>query len=215
MVFDYETDGKSPETANITEISAVPIDLRNLNIISDEIFDIIVCPDGIDNKDYLEVHESTINWHASQRGVQPQDIIDVWKGGVKEKDAWLSFCSYIGEYATSKKWDSLPMPGGQNIRGYDLPISERYASKYKKRLPFNKRDVLDLMDITRLWFMFDAEAPKSLSMDTLRAFFGLSSSGAHTARQDVLDTANIMVKFLKLHESISPKINWGKNGKEN
>jgi len=45
-------------------------------------------------------------------------------------------------------------------------------------------------------------AVKSISMDSLRDRMGLSKENAHDALQDVKDTANIMIKFMKTHRSV-------------
>lgn len=208
VVFDYETDGKSSDTCNITEIAAIPIDLRNLNIITDEIFEMVVCPAELKNKNYYELHEPTINWHADQRSITPEEVYESWKSGIPEKEAWNAFYDYIGEYAKGTKWDTMAIPGGQNIRGFDLPISARYEEKYKRKLKFNKRDIFDLMDLARPWLIFSKDAPDSISMDALRKFFGVDSYGAHTAKKDVLDTAHFITKFLGLHERIAPNVRW-------
>ena len=39
-------------------------------------------------------------------------------------------------------------------------------------------------------------------MDSLRDRMGLSKDNAHDALQDVKDTANIMIKFLKTHRAV-------------
>lgn len=208
LVFDFETDGKDTGDCNITEIAAVPVDLRNLTVLSDDMFDMIVRPAAITSPDYYEVHENTINWHAEQRNINPKEVYEQWLGGIAEKEAWSSFFDYVKEYATGTKWDMMPIPGGQNIRGFDLPICERYGDKYKKKLKFNKRDVYDLMDLARPWFMFAPDAPDGINMATMRDFFGVDHYGAHTAVKDVLDTCQFIVKFLGLHERIAPKIRW-------
>ena len=207
IVFDFETDGKSPDTCNIVQIAAAPIDLRNLTILKDDIFCLDVRPDEMVNADYYDKHEDTIKWHASIMGNTVEDVMDRWRLGYSESDAWEEFARFIKNFSKGSKWDSLPIPAGQNIRGYDLPICDRYAKKYKG-LGFSKRDSFDLMDFTRIWFMFDPRAPSSLSLDTLRDFFGIDKAGAHDARKDVLDCCHILLKFLGLHERIAPNIKW-------
>jgi len=43
-------------------------------------------------------------------------------------------------------------------------------------------------------------------MDSMRDLFGISKENAHDALQDVKDTANLMIGFMKLHRRIAPKI---------
>lgn len=210
-MFDFETDGKSPQTCNVTQIACIPVDLRNLKLLPEEFFSRDVCPQelmDLGDEAYFSKHEDTINWHASMMGINPDGVLKRWKEGAPEKEAWLDFSRYIKNFCKGGRWDEKPIAGGQNIRGYDLPICERYAERWGKALDFNKRDIFDLMDLTRPWFMFHPDPPKSLSMDVLREYFGISAIGSHDAIKDVEDTAELIVKFLSLHERIAPKVKW-------
>lgn len=64
---------------------------------------------------------------------------------------------------------------------------------------------LDLQDILWFWFENNTEI-KSLSMDAMREFFGIKVEGSHKADKDAIDTAELIIKFLKLHRHYSPKI---------
>ena len=65
------------------------------------------------------------------------------------------------------------------------------------------------MDDVWLWTEGDPNV-KSISMDALRERMGLSSDNAHDALQDVKDTANILIKFLKFQRNISEKTKFEK-----
>lgn len=210
IVFDFETDGKSPDTCNIVQIAAAAIDLRNLTVLKDDFFELDVRPDEMAQATYFENHEDTINWHANIQNKNVDDVLKRWQQGYAEKDAWDEFARFIKNFSKGAKWDQLPIPAGQNIRGYDLPICERYAKKYKG-LGFSKRDAFDLMDFSRIWFMFAINPPASISLDSLRDFFGIDKEGAHDARKDVLDCCTILLKFLGLHERIAPNVKWNPN----
>ena len=47
-------------------------------------------------------------------------------------------------------------------------------------------------------------------MDYLRDYFGMETDNAHDALQDVKDTANILIKFLKLQRSLLKKVKFEK-----
>jgi NAD kinase len=51
---------------------------------------------------------------------------------------------------------------------------------------------------------------RSISMDSMRDLMNIDKTNAHDALQDCLDTAQILVKFMKLHRSISPKVQFEK-----
>ena len=44
----------------------------------------------------------------------------------------------------------------------------------------------------------------------MRDYFGLPKDNAHDALQDVKDTANILIKFLKMQRNMSKKITFEK-----
>ena len=48
------------------------------------------------------------------------------------------------------------------------------------------------------------------SMDSMRDLFGMSKENAHDALQDVKDTANLMIGFMKLYRRVAPKIKFEK-----
>ena len=47
---------------------------------------------------------------------------------------------------------------------------------------------------------------KNYTLDNLREYLGISKEGAHDALKDVKDTAQIMIRFLRLHRNLSSKI---------
>jgi DNA polymerase III epsilon subunit-like protein len=113
--------------------------------------------------------------------------------------------------SSKKSQFSAPIAAGYNINRFDLVIVDRLSNKYKntnkegKTDLFYPRDVMDVINLVFYWFENNEEI-KSLSLDTLREYFGISKDGAHDALKDVMDTANIMIRFLKLHRNLSAKI---------
>lgn len=206
IVFDFETDGKNPDTANPVELAAVPIDLRNLEIEEENAFNIVMRPDDIDNEDYVEVHEDTINWHASQRNQAPNEIVKGWQEGLKEAEAWKEFVDWCKDYTKGTRYDSFPIAGGQNLRNFDIPIAMRLCKKHKTRYPFIKRDVFDLIDMSTYWFLFSNKPPYNYKLETLCEYFGMSTEGSHEALTDVLNSAKLLSRFLRLFKRLTPKV---------
>lgn len=60
------------------------------------------------------------------------------------------------------------------------------------------------MDVVFLYFE-SLKVPKSLSFDSLRQFFGMTSEAAHNAVFDTEQTAELLIRFLKLTRTISGK----------
>ena len=61
------------------------------------------------------------------------------------------------------------------------------------------------MNLIYYWF-FDLEDIKSLSLDNVRDYMGISKDNAHDALKDVKDCAAILLRFLKLHKNLCNKI---------
>ena len=61
------------------------------------------------------------------------------------------------------------------------------------------------MNLVFYWFEHNNEL-KSYTLDSLRDYFGISKTGAHDALKDVMDTAQIIIRFLKLHRNLGQKV---------
>lgn len=204
VVFDYETTGVDVETCDIIQIGAVTIDLRTLNILDDS-FNITVKPDGF-GESYFQSNIQTFSWHSEKRGIPLPDLYQTINNGIREKYAMESFIKYCDKYRMEGGMEGSVVPAGQNITGFDLPITKRITTKHKFKYPFDDYYKLDLRDITNLWFMFSTMPPPSRSLDTLREYFELPTEGAHDAYNDSITCAKIIQVFLKLHKTITPRI---------
>jgi DNA polymerase III epsilon subunit-like protein len=65
--------------------------------------------------------------------------------------------------------------------------------------------VVDVMNLIFYWFEHNNDL-KSYTLDNIRDYMGLSKDGAHDALKDVKDTAQILIRFLKLHRNLGQKI---------
>lgn len=202
IVFDFETDSPDPATCNPVELAAIPIEPRTLEIKTDRAFSVVIKPPGFSKESYFtEERQKTIEWHAKQRGVETSDIIKSWKKGKSEKIAWKSFCDYCKKFnieKTGSNWYTEPISAGYNIVGFDLPICQRLCEKHKTKMPFAKVNKMDLMDLLFYWFE-SLDEPRNFRLDTMRGFFGIKASQAHEAYSDTVDTAKLLVQFLKFH----------------
>ena len=203
IVYDLETDGPDPTTANPVEIAAIPVNPRTLEIKMDDTFEVTVKPPGIDKDEYFTTGvQKTIDWHASTRGCSSEDIVSTWKKGKSQKVAMKNFCSYLQKYHIEKDpmrriYFTEPAYSGYNVDGFDDIIIRNMCDRHKLDYPFAKMGNMDLLHYITYWFENMPE-PENYKMDTLKEFFGLQSHGqAHSAISDVVDTAKILVRFLK------------------
>lgn len=213
-VLDFETDGINPLTCEPTQLACLMIEPRTLEIIPDSIFNSIMRPTNIDDKNYIEQHKDTIAFHAKVQNKSIDEIIEVWKHAPLQKDVWTNFTAYLNKYHISQSKKSMftaPIIAGYNILSFDWPILLRLMEKYgnltaggRQNMFFN-RDKLDVMALCWYWFE-NLPEPDSISMDNLRDFFSISSENSHDALKDINDTADILIRFLKLTRKTADKV---------
>lgn len=207
LVVDYESDSPDPDTCEPVQLSAIAIDPYKLEFIKDSEFDIVIKPDDIDNKDYLELHEQTINFHAKNMNVSPDKVLEKWRTGVDQKTALNSFLQYIKKYnPKNNSFYTAPIFCGANP-DFDIKIFKRYCNKYGitfKNL-FWWRDTLDVISISNLWLQWKEDCPRDFKMDTLREYFGIPLAGAHNSLNDVIDEGKLLIRYLQFFKKVSEK----------
>lgn len=214
IVFDLETDGlKAKEGVdNITQIGAVALDMSTLELDKENILNITVRPEDIEEEEYYNKHKYAIDLHSKWQKRPVNQIIDDWKQGVSENIALQRTKKWIAGY---KQKDPL-MFGGQNIKGFDLPILVEKYSKHKitgcpfgtEKKPLSGQRIWDLFDMTPKWFYFAQDCPSRYNMDSLREYFSMADDKAHDAEQDVLDEGELLIRFIKLYKHFSNKVQW-------
>lgn len=213
-VFDFETDGSDPKSCSPVQIAAVIVDPIKLEIIPNSEFNINFKPEVLEQDENYVYTTDILDFHAKVKGCAKDDILKEWKEYPKQQQSWQMFADYLDKYHTrsSKKSQfSAPIAAGYNIYRFDLKIVDRLSVKYgnvnKENTSdlFYPRDVVDVMNLVFYWFEHNNDL-KNYSMDTLRDYFGIDKTGAHDAIKDVKDTADIMIRFLKLHRNIASKV---------
>jgi len=131
------------------------------------------------------------------------------------KVVWTDFCNWVTNFNYKKdKWHS-PIKVGFNIINYDNVILDRIAGphgynlgpwdeEYRTCTLFNPILQTDIMHLAFNWFEHLKE-PSSLSMDSLREFFGMPDTEAHNAVFDVEQEADIFIRFTKLTRAVALK----------
>ena len=213
-VFDFETDGTNPEKCSPVQLAAIMVDPINLEIIPNSEFNCNFKPECMEQDPQFEYKTDILDFHAKVKGCSKDDVYKEWQGYPKQSVAWKMFVDYLDKYHSrnSKKSQfSAPIAAGYNIYRFDLPIIERLSRKNKNVNKegssniFFPRDVIDSINLVYYWFSHNNEL-KSFKLDTLRDYFGITKDGAHDAIKDVRDTAEIIIRFLKLHRNLAEKI---------
>lgn len=214
-VFDFETDGINPDICSPVQIAALIIDPFRLEVVKDSEFNINMRPELLEkDSEYSYADSDVLDFHSKVRGCSKQEILDQWKGHQKQDQGWKMFVSYLEMYhirSDKKSCFTAPIAAGYNINRYDMRIIERLSTKYnnlnkeKRSSLFYPRDVIDLMNMIFYWFEGNNEL-KNYTLDNLRGYFGISTEGSHDALKDVRDTAEILIRFMKLHRNVSSKV---------
>lgn len=214
-VFDLETDGSNPDKCSPVQIAAIMVDPIKLEIIPNSEFNINIKPEALqDNPSYGYEDSDVLDFHAKVRGSSKEDILSSWTQYQKQEVGWKMFVSYLDMYHTrseKKSCFSAPIASGYNINRFDLRIIERLSTKYNnlnkegRSSLFYPRDVIDVMNVLFYWFEGSNEL-KNYTLDNLRDYLGISKEGAHDALKDVKDTAQIMIRFLRLHRTMGQKV---------
>jgi DNA polymerase III epsilon subunit-like protein len=213
-VFDLETDGSDPRSCSPVQIAAIMIDPNNLEIIKDSEFNINVKPEVLEKDNNYQYTTDILDFHAKVKSCSKENVYSAWQNYPKQDQSWKMFTSYLEQYhtrTTKKSQFSAPIAAGYNINRFDLPIMHRLSEKFGninkegRSDIFYPRDVIDLMNVVFYWFENNNDL-KNYTLDALRDYFGISKEGAHDALKDVKDSANILIRFLKLHRNLSKKI---------
>ena len=213
-VFDFETDGSDPKECSPVQIAAVIVDPINLEIVPNSEFNINFKPEVLEQNDSYEYTTDILDFHSKVKGCSKDDIMKEWRNYPTQQQSWNMFVTYLNKYhsrSSKKSQFSAPIAAGYNINRFDLKIIDRLSQKYdnvnkeKTTDIFYPRDVIDVMNLVFYWFEHNADL-KNYTMDSLREYFGIDKTGAHDAIKDVKDTADIMIRFMKLHRNLSSKV---------
>lgn len=212
IVFDFETTGRDPNKCQITQIAAVAIHARKLTLQPGGEFNSEVRP-IIDDEKAIAAGFDPIEDEALEVTRKTREGL---AKAPLPKTVWKKFAKFVDKYNFKGTSFTAPIAAGYNINGYDMPIVNRYCQMYgpiddkrNRQKIFNPIFTMDLMQHIYCWFENNADV-KGYSMDYLRDYFGMSSENAHDALQDVKDTANILIRFLKMQRNLSKKIKFEK-----
>jgi|TARA_B100001094_G_scaffold324892_1_gene378251 DNA polymerase III epsilon subunit-like protein len=202
IVFDFETGSRNPNKTQPTQIAALALDGRNFKLkgtFNSEIRPIL------DDEKAIELGLDPLEDEALRITGKTREAL---AKAPLPKGVWKKFCSFVNKYNWKGTQFFAPIPAGFNIIGFDMIIVNRLCKEYgpfdsdrQQHKLFNKIYKVDMMDNMFMWTEGDPSI-RSISMDSLRDRMGLSKENAHDALQDVKDTANIMIKFMKTHRAV-------------
>ena len=207
IVFDFETGSRNPRKTQPTQLAALALDGRNFKLkgtFNSEIKPIMNDEKAIEaGLDPIEDEALRITGKTRTQLHKAPSL----------KSVWSKFVKFVDQYNWKGTQWFAPIPAGFNIIAFDMVIINRLCEQYgpydkergQQKL-FNKINKVDMMDNYYMWTEGDPSV-KSRSMDAIRERMGMSKENAHDALQDVKDTANLMIKFMKTHRAVYQNLN--------
>ena len=212
IVFDFETGGANPQNCQPTQIAAIAIHARKLEMQPGGVFNSEIRP-IIDDEKAIAAGVAPLEEKALE--ITRKNREDLAKAP-PPKVVWNKFAEFCNQFNFKNNSFTAPIAAGYNINGYDMPIVQRMCDQYGpvdskngRQKIFNPIFKIDLMDHIYCWFENNQDV-KSYNMDYLRDYFGLSKDNNHDALQDVKDTANLLIKFLRMQRNLLKKIKFEK-----
>jgi len=183
IVYDFETTGINPHECYPTQLAAVAVDPRTLEIYEGGTFNslIQVTKEQMDPLDQKDLNKALKMTHKTR------EELYVAPG---PKVVFTEFAAFCNRYNPSKKPRESPILCGHNILNFDNIILHRYCKEYdmlnaEGNIKFISNRHYDTLDD---WYWWTDNLPDfgRHSADFLRLYTGMSSEGAHDAFFDVM-----------------------------
>lgn len=201
IVYDYETTGINPHTCGITQIAAVVLHPRTLNVLD-------------------KFQRDNIKWRPNDTvedkafAITRKDKAYIEKSGVDPKQAWGDYVNFVQQYNKSKSSFNAPIPCGYNIINYDNILTARYCKDYgpwdaKKNQQSLISSYMSYDLLHKMFWLTEStseEVMPDIKLPTISQLMGLDIEGAHDALVDTENCAKIITKFIRLDRYMFPKI---------
>lgn len=218
IVYDYETGSRNPWRTQPIQLAAMAIDGRTLEPIKGGVFNSMInaLPDDICEEyglDKIEDEALAINGKTREQVFSAPSLNLVWE----------DFVTFVKKYSTGKGSWSAPCIAGFNNNDFDDIITYRicggnkagqkepygfgpYDKKTDRMKLFHPACNYDVSQIAYTWLRSRYYPNSFISLDNMREYLGIPTAGGHDGLVDVCDTAEILIRFLKLHSAV--KVNF-------
>jgi DNA polymerase III epsilon subunit-like protein len=210
ICFDFETGSRNPHKTQPTQLAAIALDGRTLQMkgqFNSEIKPIF------DDEKAIAAGFDPIQDEALKITKKTREQLEL---APSLKSVWNKFTKFVDQYNWNGEPFFNPIPVGFNIIGFDMHIINRLCRDFgpwdkerEQQKLFSRVYKIDIMDSIFAWTESDPSV-RSISMDSLRERMGLSFDNAHDALQDVKDEANIFIKLMKTHRAVYQNMNFDK-----
>lgn len=206
---DWETGGKNKLTCQPLQLACVIIDVKRLEVVDNSLFCSLLKPEEDPEK-------------MKALGLAPLEDDALKKNGLvleelrkapKPKVVWGQYVEYLSHYNTKGEsgddWHA-PIRAGFNNVNFDDVIDRRMCTMYGPKLDdYGDMTIYhpsQLMDASMLCYaMFNyhrVSKSNKMSMDAIREYMGYKMEGAHKADTDVLQGADLLLRFFRLNRNL-------------
>jgi DNA polymerase III epsilon subunit-like protein len=215
LVYDFETTSANPYTTQPVQIAAVVVHGRKLEIKEGSEFQSLMKPElnvkkcetlGID-----PLEDGAVAVHGKTE--------EMLKKAPTIKAVWKNFTDYVNQYNFKRTNWSAPVSVGYNIKGFDSIIVNRLCTtapwnfgpvdnKRGEQDLFNRIHSIDMLDFMFALFENNKDV-NSLSADNLvRGYMGYDKGTAHDAMSDVIMTAELFCRTMKMLRTTASRKNF-------
>lgn len=211
IVFDFETTSANPLATQPVQIAAVAVHGRKLEIKEGSEFQSLIKP-IFDEAECDRLGVDSLQDGAVAKHGKTKEMLEE---APTIQSVWPNFVEYVNQYNYRGGNFTAPIAVGYNIRGFDMKIVDRICGSDPYNLGptnkgggqdlFNKIHIIDLMDLMFIFFESNKDV-NSLSADNLiRGYFGYDKGQAHDAMSDVIMTAELFCRSMKMMRGISSR----------
>lgn len=215
IIYDMETTSANPYTTQPVQIAAVVVHGRKLEIKEGSEFQSLIKP-VFDKAECEKLGIDPLEAGAVAVHGKTQEILEK---APSVEAVWKNFTEYVNQYNFKSGNFTAPISVGYNIKNFDSIIVNRLctAAPYKFGPVDKKRGEQDLFNrihsIDMLDFMFalfeNNKDVNSLSADNLvRGYFGYDKGTGHDAMSDVIMTAELFCRTMKMLRATAMRKNF-------
>lgn len=206
IVYDFETGSTNPLKCQPLQLASVIVDAKRLEIVKGSEFNSLI--NYLEDKDAEDAGLDPVKKDALEKN--KLDISELKKAPSPEA-VWKMYVEYVKNYnkkgINGTSWDA-PVRSGFNL-DFDDTICRRLCSNYGPKPeqneiplyhPFQKIDILEL--VISMFNNHQMSKSNRVNFDTVREYMGYKKEGAHNAMIDVIQSADLLIRFLKLFRNL-------------
>lgn len=201
LIYDFETGSTNPYKTQPIQLASIIVDGSRLTLVPNSDFESLIKP--LSDEEAIALDLDTIQQSALDVNKKTREELEA---APDLKSVWERFVDYTKKYNIGKDEYDRPIPVGYNNTRFDDIIMNRLANQFgcsDERNNIKLFHPMHSVDVFKFIYMFyENTKVRRFGLDNMRTIFGMSKDGAHDALVDVYDTAELLVRFLRLTRKV-------------